>query len=68
MTYDHQAHRKLDDIAEKIDALEKKLERLADGLDISLKPAPVRGGKSVGAALPLWSTAPRGRDANSMWF
>lgn len=56
MSYDHQAHRKLDELTEKIERLEEKLDRLADGLDISLAPAPISGaGSKAAPALPRYS-------------
>ena len=52
MAYDHQAHLKLDDLQNKLDALDKKIERLADGLDIPLDTEPIRVTKSVNTPLP----------------
>ena len=52
MPYDHQAHLKLDDLQNKLDALDRKIERLADGLDIPLDTEPIRVTKSVNTPLP----------------
>ena len=52
MPYDHQAHLKLDDLQNKLDALDKKIERLADGLDIPLDTEPIHVSKSVNTPLP----------------
>ena len=52
MAYDHQAHLKLDDLQNKLDALDRKIERLAEGLDIPLDTEPIRVAKSVNTPLP----------------
>ena len=52
MAYDHQAHLKLDDLQNKLDALDRKIERLAEGLDIPLDTEPIRVTKSVNTPLP----------------
>ena len=52
MAYDHQAHLKLDDLDKKLDVLDRKIERLADGLDIPLDTEPIRVTKSVNTPLP----------------
>ena len=52
MPYDHQAHLKLDDLQNKLDALDRKIDRLADGLDIPLDTEPIRVTKSVNTPLP----------------
>ena len=57
MAYDHQAHLKLDDLQNKLDALDRKIERLADGLDIPLDTEPIRVAKSVNTPLPRGAKA-----------
>ena len=52
MAYDHQAHLKLDDLDKKLDVLDRKIERLAEGLDIPLDTEPIRVTKSVNTPLP----------------
>ena len=52
MPYDHQAHLTLDDLDKKLDVLDKKIERLADGLDVPLDTEPIRVSKSVNTPLP----------------
>lgn len=52
MAYDHQAHLKLDDLQKKIDVLDKKIERLAEGLDVPLHSEPIHVTKSANTPLP----------------
>ena len=52
MPYDHQAHLTLDDLDKKLDVLDKKIERLADGLDVPLDTEPIRVSKGVNTPLP----------------
>lgn len=57
MPYDHQAHLKLDDLQKKIDALDKKVELLAAGLDVPLHREPIHVAKSVNTPLPRGAKA-----------
>lgn len=52
MVYDHQAHLKLDDLQNRLDALDRKINRLAEGLDVPLDTEPIRVTKSVNTPLP----------------
>ena len=52
MAYDHEAHLKLDDLQNKLDVLDRKIERLADGLDVPLDTEPIHVSKSVNTPLP----------------
>ena len=58
MAYDHQAHLKLDDLQNKLDALDRKIDRLAEGLDIPLDTEPIRVTKSVNTPLPRGAKNP----------
>ena len=52
MAYDHQAHLKLDDLQNKLDVLDRKIDRLAEGLDVPLDTEPIHVSKSVNTPLP----------------
>ena len=58
MPYDHQAHLKLDDLQNKLDVLDRKIDRLAEGLNVPLGTEPIHVSKSVNTPLPRGAKNP----------